>query len=136
MGWSRTVRRAGEIPVAAVTRLRDDWSQARTDPARPGPRAHEILENTVQFELTGRTGFGGGHLGSARAHPDGTPEGDREPDHAERTLDTFGAFGSDGERIPPPRLSRVQRQKVDAALDELVERLAPVTTLCEPRRTV
>jgi iron uptake system component EfeO len=138
--------------VTAVTALRDDWSQARMDPAQLGLRAHEILENTVQFELTGRTDYGSGtNLGTARANLDGTrevlsrlrplldtryedlPGLDRELDHAERTLD---AFGPNGEWTPLPRLSRAQREKVDAALDELVERLASVATLCEPRRTV
>ncbi|MFF7215516.1 EfeM/EfeO family lipoprotein [Streptomyces sp. NPDC008238] len=138
--------------VTAVTGLRDDWSQARMDPAQLGLRAHEILENTVQFELTGRTDFGSGsNLGTARANLDGTrevlsrlrpllatrdadlPELDREMDRAQETLD---AFAADGEWTPLPRLSRAQREKVDAALDELVERLASVATLCEPRRTV
>ncbi|MFF3253637.1 hypothetical protein [Actinacidiphila glaucinigra] len=124
----------GKAPVATVSGLRDDWSQARTGPARPGPRAHEILETTVQFELTGRTGFGsGGGLGTARANPGGTREGDREPDPAQHPHD---AAGSDGERIPPPPLSRAQWQQVDAALDELAGRLASVTPLCEPGRTV
>ncbi|WUD71843.1 hypothetical protein OG937_09095 [Streptomyces sp. NBC_00510] len=92
----------------------------------------------MQFELTGRTGFGsGGDLGTAQATPDRTredlPEPDREPGHAEEALE---ASASDGERTPLPRLSRAQREAVDAALDELVERLALVATLCEARRTV
>ncbi|MFJ8600766.1 alkaline phosphatase family protein [Streptomyces shenzhenensis] len=44
--------------VNAVTALRDAWAQTRMDPAQLGLRAHEILENTVQFELTGRTDYG------------------------------------------------------------------------------
>ncbi|MET9875126.1 hypothetical protein ABZZ36_10950 [Actinacidiphila glaucinigra] len=88
----------------------------------------------MQFELTGRTGFGsGGDLGTARVHLEGTREGDREPDHAQHPR---GAFGPDGARIPPPRLSRAQWRQVDAALDELVGRLASVTAPCEPGRTV
>ncbi|GAA3156073.1 hypothetical protein GCM10017687_87630 [Streptomyces echinatus] len=46
------------------------------DPDGPRPaglRAHEILENTVQFELTGRTDYGSGsNLATARANLDGT----------------------------------------------------------------
>ncbi|MDX2703287.1 hypothetical protein PV350_10505 [Streptomyces sp. PA03-6a] len=92
----------------------------------------------MQFELTGRTGFGGGgDLGTARATPDGTredlPAPDREPGHAEEAL---AASAPDGEWSPLLRLSRAQRETVDAALDELAERLAPVATLCEARRTV
>ncbi|MFJ4850337.1 MULTISPECIES: EfeM/EfeO family lipoprotein [unclassified Streptomyces] len=138
--------------VAAVTALRDSWSQARMDPAQLGLRAHEILENTVQFELTGRTDYGSGsNLATARANLDGTrevlsrlrpllatryqelPQLDHELDAAQDTLD---GLAPDGEWIPLARLTRAQREKVDAALDELVERLASVATLCEPRRTV
>lgn len=138
--------------VAAVTALRDNWSQARMDPAQLGLRAHEILENTVEFELTRRTDFGSGsNLATARANLDGTrevlsrlrpllatryrelPELDRELDEAQDTLD---GLAPDGEGIALSRLTRAQREKVDAALDELVERLASVATLCEPRRTV
>ncbi|MEU6341972.1 EfeM/EfeO family lipoprotein [Streptomyces sp. NPDC046977] len=138
--------------VAAVTALRDSWSQARMDPAQLGLRAHEILENTVQFELTGRTDYGSGsNLATARANLDGTrevlsrlrpllatryqelPQLDHELDAAQDTLD---GLAPDGEWIPLTRLTRAQREKVDAALDELVERLASVATLCEPRRTV
>ncbi|MFF3560508.1 EfeM/EfeO family lipoprotein [Streptomyces sp. NPDC002574] len=138
--------------VAAVTALRDNWSQARMDPAQLGLRAHEILENTVQFELTGRTDYGSGsNLATARANLDGTrevlsrlrpllstrypelPELDRELDETQDTLD---GLAPDGQWTPLSRLTRAQREKVDAALDELVERLASVATLCEPRRTV
>ncbi|MFE0626611.1 hypothetical protein ACFW3D_06525 [Streptomyces sp. NPDC058864] len=123
----------GEALVAAVTGLRDDVAGPHgPGPAPPGPRAHEILESTVQFELTGRTDFGGETLGTARANLDGTREADREPGPEQATLD---AFTSDGGSAQLLRLSRAQREQVDAALDELVERLAPVATLCGPRGT-
>ncbi|MGW0080085.1 EfeM/EfeO family lipoprotein [Streptomyces sp. NPDC003393] len=137
--------------VKALTALRDDWAQARMDPAQLGLRAHEILENTVQFELTGRTDYGSGsNLATARANLDGTRavlsrlrpllaprypglrDLDREMDRAQALLDSL----HHGDRwTPPAGLSRSRREKTDAVLGDLVERLASVATLCDPRRT-
>ncbi|MGW2419661.1 EfeM/EfeO family lipoprotein [Streptomyces sp. NPDC001709] len=138
--------------VKAVTGLRDSWSQTRMDPAQLGLRAHEILENTVQFELTGRTDYGSGsNLATARANLDGTrevlsrlkpllatryaglPELQKKLDRARHTLD---ALHHGGPWTPLDRLSRAQRENVNALLGDLVERLASVATLCDPRRTV
>ncbi|MEU3986011.1 EfeM/EfeO family lipoprotein [Streptomyces sp. NPDC026672] len=138
--------------VKAVTALRDSWAEARMDPAQLGLRAHEILENTVQFELTGRTDYGSGsNLATARANLDGTrevlarlrplltprladlPGLDEEMDRTRHTLDSFRTASG---WTPLDRLDRNGRERVDAALDDLVERLASVATLCDPRRTV
>ncbi|MER6739169.1 EfeM/EfeO family lipoprotein [Streptomyces puniciscabiei] len=138
--------------VKAVTGLRDTWSQTRMDPAQLGLRAHEILENTVQFELTGRTDYGSGsNLATARANLDGTrevldrlhpllttryadlPGLDKDLARAQRTLD---GFRHGGHWTPLGELSRAQREQTDAVLGDLVERLASVATLCDPRRTV
>ncbi|MGW2485825.1 EfeM/EfeO family lipoprotein [Streptomyces sp. NPDC001606] len=138
--------------VQAVTALRDSWAQTRMDPAQLGLRAHEILENTVQFELTGRTDYGSGsNLATARANLDGTrevlsrlepvlatryaglPALHKELDRARHTLDGFhGPAGW----TPLDRLGRARREDVNAVLGGLVERLASVATLCDPRRTV
>ncbi|MER6028823.1 EfeM/EfeO family lipoprotein [Streptomyces sp. NPDC001851] len=138
--------------VKALTGLRDTWSQARMDPAQLGLRAHEILENTVQFELTGRTDYGSGsNLATARANLDGTrevlsrlrpllstryaglPGLDKDLERARHTLDGF----RHGDRWTPlDALSRARREQIDAVLGDLVERLASVATLCDPRRTV
>ncbi|GGJ03144.1 EfeM/EfeO family lipoprotein [Streptomyces brasiliensis] len=138
--------------VTSVTALRDSWAQARMDPAQLGLRAHEILENTVQFELTGRTDYGSGtNLGTARANVDGThevlsrlrpllatryadlPGLERDVDRAGHTLDGFHTASG---WTPLTRLDRAQRETIDASLDDLVERLASVATLCGPRRAV
>ncbi|MFI8239491.1 EfeM/EfeO family lipoprotein [Streptomyces sp. NPDC085866] len=137
--------------VKAVTRLRDSWSQTRMDPAQLGLHAHEILENTVQFELTGRTDYGSGsNLATARANLDGTrevlsrlrpllttrysdlPGLDRDLDHAQHLLD---GFRHGGRWTAPTALDRAGRQRVDSVFGDLVERLASVATLCDPRRT-
>ncbi|MEU5085325.1 EfeM/EfeO family lipoprotein [Streptomyces sp. NPDC021356] len=148
---ARTLRAPAAALVRAVTALRDTWSQARMDPAQLGLRAHEILENTVQFELTGRTDYGSGSaLATARANLDGTRAVlsrlhpllagryaalaglDRGMERARSLLDGF----RHGERWTPlDRLSRTRRERTDAVLGDLVERLASVATLCDPRRT-
>ncbi|MER6127238.1 EfeM/EfeO family lipoprotein [Streptomyces sp. NPDC001795] len=146
------LRAPADALVKSVRALSTNWAQARMDPAQLGLRAHEILENTVQFELTGRTDHGSGsNLATARANLDGTravlarlrpllstryadlPGLDRELDRAQHTLDGF----RHGDRWTPlDQLDRAQREQVDAVLGDLVERLASVATLCDPRRTV
>ncbi|MDH6212841.1 iron uptake system EfeUOB component EfeO/EfeM [Streptomyces pseudovenezuelae] len=151
-------RSAGALKVPAtalakaVTALRDSWAQTRMNPAQLGLRAHEILENAVQFELTGRTDYGSGsNLATARANLDGTREvlsrlrpllATRYPElpslegQLDRAQDTLDGFRRGGAWTPLDRLSRTRREDVDAVLGDLVERLASVATLFDPRRTV
>ena len=133
-----------------VTALRTSWRQARMDPLDMGLRAHEILENTVQFELTGRTDYGSGsNLATARANVDGTRAvlsrlrpvlRGRYPGlhRLERQLAAAGALlddqRRDGHWTPPDGLGRARREKVNAVLSHLVERLADVAALCDVRR--
>ncbi|WP_438484092.1 EfeM/EfeO family lipoprotein [Streptomyces sp. S186] len=138
--------------AAAVHALRDEWAQARMDPAALGLRAHEILENTAQFELTGRTDYGSGsNLATARANLDGTravlarlrpllttryPELPRLDGVLDRTGKLLDGFRRNGRWTPLDALSRTERERTNAAVGDLVERLASVATLCDPRRTV
>ncbi|MEW1646080.1 EfeM/EfeO family lipoprotein [Streptomyces sp. NPDC091219] len=134
-----------------VHALESSWPTQRMDPSDTGLRAHEILENTVQFELTGRTDYGSGsNLATARANLDGTRVllGFLNPllktrdagfaelgtwmDRAQHTLDGLDRSGT---WTPPARLTRPQREKVDADLGGLVERLADVAALTDVRRT-
>ncbi|MFF7645789.1 imelysin family protein [Streptomyces canus] len=135
----------------AVRALRKRWPDQRMDPADIGLRAHEILENTVQFELTGRTDYGSGtDLATARANLDGTRAllGHLRPLLKTRTtgltrIDTWmnrtqhalDAFDHHGRWTPLAELTRAQREKVNADLSELVERLAEVAALTDVRRT-
>ncbi|MFI1263011.1 MULTISPECIES: EfeM/EfeO family lipoprotein [Streptomyces] len=138
--------------LATVRTLRDDWAQERMDPADLGLRAHEILENTVEFELTGRTDYGSGsNLATARANIDGTravlsrlhpllvsryPGLRKLDDDLDRTRRLLDGFRHDGRWTPPDRLDRARREQVNAVFGDLVERLASVATLCDARRTV
>ncbi|MEU9098693.1 EfeM/EfeO family lipoprotein [Streptomyces sp. NPDC048361] len=135
----------------AVHALRDSWPQVRLDPSQLGLRAHEILEVTAQSELTGRTDYGSGSsLATARANLDGTRElltllrpllASRYPDlprldaWLDRTQRTLDGFGSDGKWTPLDRLGHQDRQRLNSDIGQAVELLAPVATICDPRRT-
>jgi iron uptake system component EfeO len=137
--------------VSDIDKLRVSWPQARMDPGDLGRRAHEILENTLQFELTGRTDYGSGsNLATARANLNGTravlgflhpllisrdiglSRLDAQLDRLQHTLDSFdtpsGWTGLD-------KLTRHQHEQVDAYLSESLEQLALVAAVCEVRRT-
>ena len=134
-----------------VRALRDSWPDQRMDPGDVGLRAHEILENTVQFELTGRTDYGShSNLATARANLDGTRVllGYLRPllktraaglagidSWMNRAQGTLDGFEHDGRWTPLTGLTRARREKTDADLGELVERLAEVAALTDVRRT-
>ncbi|WP_225847159.1 EfeM/EfeO family lipoprotein [Streptomyces sp. HPF1205] len=146
-----SLRGAAARLVSDTKALRASWAQARMDPADLGLRAHEILENTQQFELTGRTDYGSGtSLATARANLDGTREVlaelhallvPRDPqlpqleaalDRTQRDLDDRHRGGS---WTPLGALSHDQRQRINADVGDLLERLAPVATIFDVRRT-
>lgn len=137
---------------ADVHTLRDSFAQQQIDPADLGLRAHEIMENTLQFELTGATDYGSGtNLATALANLDGSraaltvlrpllatrmprlSDVDSWLDRTERVLRS--AQRADGGWTPVARLDHTLRQKINATVSELTEQLAPVATTTEPRRT-
>jgi len=134
-----------------VHALESSWPSQRMDPADTGLRAHEILENTVQFELTGRTDYGSRtNLATAHANLDGTrvllgylgpllktrDAGYSElGDWMDRAQHTLDGFDHSGKWTPLAQLTRPQREKVDSDLGGLVERLADVAALTDVRRT-
>ncbi|GHF39033.1 EfeM/EfeO family lipoprotein [Streptomyces morookaense] len=145
------LRRAARRLAADVRTLRTREDRTRMDPADLPRRAHEILEDAFRQELTGRTDYGSGTgLATVRADVDGTravlarlrpllrsryaglPLLDRRLDRVQRTLD---AQRRGGRWTPPLRLARADRERVDAELGDVLERLAEVAALCEPRRT-
>ncbi|WP_377271755.1 EfeM/EfeO family lipoprotein [Peterkaempfera sp. SMS 1(5)a] len=134
-----------------VRKLRDQWADARMEPADLGLRAHEITEDTVTFELTGHNDYGSGSsLATARAQLDGTAEVlDRlrpllEPRDPElpgidqwlaRSRSDLDALGHDGSWPAPDKLTDNQRERINADFGGLVERLAGVAAVCDVRRT-
>jgi iron uptake system component EfeO len=144
-----------EAPAAAldtaVRALRDGWPQQRMDPAAMGLRAHEIIEDTERFELTARTDYGSGtNLATARANLDGTeailaklrtllvprdPGVDALDAALARAGSDLDAQHRGGVWTPVDRLTRAQRERIDADFGALLEQLAPVAAIFEVRRT-
>ncbi|MGW2741077.1 iron uptake transporter permease EfeU [Streptomyces sp. NPDC001450] len=136
----------------AAEGLRKAFPAQAFDPGDLPLRAHEILENTLQFELTGDTDQGSGtNLATADANLAGTRElltvlrpllSSRAP----RMLPTVDAdiarlqklldAAHDGTRwTPVGQLAATDRQRVNGATGQLLEDLAPVPDLLEIRKS-
>ncbi|WGL51161.1 EfeM/EfeO family lipoprotein [Nocardioides sp. BP30] len=116
-----------------------------------GLRSHEILENAVQFELTGSTDRGSHtNLATVDANLTGTRQalkplrpllGQRDPDLAvtdrwlQRSQALVRSFDHGGTWTPLGRLTRAQHEEIDADLEQTVEYLSEVAAITEPRRT-
>ena len=136
---------------ADVAALRKGFAAERTDPNDLPLRAHEILENALQFELTGDADQGSGDgLAIIAANLAGTRMvlsaiapviQPRYPRWAVASgeLDTLArlvaAQDRGGRWTPPAALSRPDRERLDGALGQLLEDLAPIAALGEVRRT-
>ena len=138
--------------VSDVTGLRKAFPAQDFDPADLPLRSHEILENTLQFELTGDTDEGSGtNLATANANLAGTKEllsvlrpliTKRAP-HQLALIDTDIARLQtllDGSRkgavwTPVGSLDPTARAKIDGATGQLLEDLAPVPDLLEIRKS-
>ncbi|MET9524653.1 iron uptake transporter permease EfeU [Streptomyces coeruleorubidus] len=115
-------------------------------------RAHEILENTLQFELTGDTDQGSGTgLATADANLSGTrelltvlrpllttraprllPTVDADIARLQALLD---AEHRDGRWTPVDRLGRTEKARIDGATGQLLEDLSPVPDVLEIRKS-
>jgi iron uptake system component EfeO len=131
--------------------LSDEWSTTRMDPLDIGLRAHEITEDSIQLDLTGRSDFGSGtSLATARAGLDGTVEllgvlhpllAPRDPHLPElqAALTTaqsdLDATRKDSDWRAPGALPRAERERVNADFGDLAEQLAPVAVIFDVRRT-
>ncbi|GAB3574703.1 EfeM/EfeO family lipoprotein [Amycolatopsis endophytica] len=136
----------------AVQELRESFPDAQIDQLDLGLRAHEIMENALQSELTGHDDYGSGTgLATTLANLDGTvavvdvlrpllttrmpalPDVDNQIARTRAVLRT--ARRPDGSWIPVAQLSTAQRERVNGAVAELTERLAPIAAITAPRRT-
>ncbi|MFI6854270.1 iron uptake transporter permease EfeU [Streptomyces sp. NPDC050416] len=151
-------RSAGELKgpadqlAADVEGLRKAFPHQDFDPSDLPLRAHEILENTLQFELTGDTDQGSGTgLATADANLAGTRElltvlrpllTTRAP-HLLPTVDAdiarlqalLDAEHRDGRWTPADRLGRTGKARIDGATGQLLEDLSPVPDLLEIRKS-
>jgi iron uptake system component EfeO len=117
-----------------------------------GLRTHEIMENALEFQLTGHDDYGSGTtLATVLANI----QGDREllsllhPLLVSRYpglpavytwLDRLQALieaqhQPDGTWVPVSQLPQAASQAIDAACGQLVEELAPIASIAEPRNT-
>ena len=140
---------AALVPVAkalqaSIHSLARTFTQAQLDPGEVAIRAHEITENAIQFELTGTTDYGSHtNLATVAANLAGTRI--VLDLLAPLLLSRYPALGrtyaslSRAQRAVPvgqtlSQLSRGRREQLNADLGELVELLAPIAEICEPRR--
>ena len=136
---------------ADVRDLRQSFPAAQIEPNDLALRAHEIMEDALQFEVSGRADYGSGTtLATTLANIEGTrtvlgvlrpllqqrlptlPTVDSWLDRA--TVAVQAARRPDGTWTPVGALDRRHREEVDGALAELTEQLAPVATIVAPRR--
>lgn len=122
--------------VGDVKGLADQFAGAELEPLQIAIRAHEISENALQFELTGRTDFGShSQLATVGANLQGTAVvlrivgslvAPRYP-ALSRALAALHTAQAD--------LAHASHERVDADISELCELLAPIAAVLEPRRT-
>jgi iron uptake system EfeUOB component EfeO/EfeM len=136
--------------VASVAGLQQDFPSEEVDPGDLPLRTHEILENALQFQLTGIADYGSGTtLATIYANTQGTEEllGVLTPliktadpqllTAAQQGLATLQrdltAEHVSGTWTPVARLSITARDRLDADLGQLLETLSSVPALLYPR---
>jgi len=143
------------IPVAAtltkdVLALRKAWPGMQVAQLDVGLRTHEILENALQFQLTGADDYGSGTtLATTEANITGTrelltllhpllvPRYAALPD-TERWLDRLQSLlekqqRTDGSWVPVASLPPDAREQINAACSQALQLLAPIADITEPR---
>ncbi|MFE4976745.1 iron uptake transporter permease EfeU [Kitasatospora sp. NPDC056651] len=134
-----------------VAQLAHDFPGQDFAPGDLPLRAHEILENTLQFELTGDTDMGSGtNLATTQANLAGTQElltllqpllDERDPQvlvrvnaGMKRVGDLVAAAHRSEGWTPVDRLPADARRQLNGATGQLLEDLAPVPALLEIRK--
>jgi iron uptake system component EfeO len=134
-----------------VGRLRSSFAAAQIDPLEVSIRAHEIAENALQLELTGRSDLGSHtSLATVAANLAGTRTllGILAPllrpryaalaqatAQLSRAQADVAAQDRRGRWTPLTAIPQATRQRIDSDVGELCELLAPVATILEPRRS-
>ena len=142
-------------PAATLDRdvlaLRRFWPGMEVDLLDLGLRTHEILENALEFQLTGHDDYGSGTtLATTAANITGTRElltilhpllVARYPGlpsvyaGLDQLHSLLMAEERPGGRWTPVRaLGTDRRQQIDAAAGQLLQELAPIAAIAEPRR--
>jgi iron uptake system component EfeO len=135
-----------------VRALRAAWPRMQVDLLDLGLRSHEILENALQFQLTGHDDYGSGTtLATTQANITGTRELltvlHRLLVPRYRALPSVYAWlgqlqarlasarRPDGGWTPAARLTTSRRERINAAAGQALTELAPIAVIFEPRRT-
>jgi iron uptake system component EfeO len=146
------------VPVADtlnrdVDQLVTWWPTQEVTLSDLGRRAHEVIENALEFQLTGHDDYGSGTtLASTAAaikasqvllallHPllapryPGLPSVYSGLDQLQSLLEKEQL--PNGWWVPESALSVSQRQAIDAACGQVLQELAPVAAITEPRNTL
>jgi iron uptake system component EfeO len=146
-----SLRKAADGLDSDVRGLVAAFPQQETEPGDLGLRAHEIMENSQQFQLSGEADQGSGtSLATVSANLEGTTEvlsvlrpllSTRYPGMPQvdawlkRTEALVAAQDHGGTWTPVADLSQTDREHLDGAVGELLENLAPVASICTVRRT-
>ena len=138
--------------AADVRSLLATWPTMEIPLIDVGLRTHEIMENALEFQLTGHDDYGSGTtLATALANIQGTREllsllhpllVTRYPGlpAVYTWLDRLQALleaqrQPDGTWVPVSQLSVSARQDIDAACGQALQELAPIASIAEPRNT-
>ncbi|HZX04524.1 EfeM/EfeO family lipoprotein [Kribbella sp.] len=133
--------------ATAVHGLQKDLPNEQVDPNDLGLRAHEIMENALQFELTGENDQGSGtSLNTALANLNGTAtvlailDPVLKPRYADlpqvqKWIARVRVLLAANQNTPVGKLDHTTRQQLNGAVGELLEKLAPVAAICDVRRT-
>lgn len=133
--------------IQAVTGLTEDFTSADIDPGGLPLRSHEILENALQFQLSGLSDYGSGtQLATLRANLDGTGAvlttlaaliAPRDPQLLPAIAVGTAAVRADLDAVPANgaggQPTRTQRQKLNGDLGALLEQLSTVPGLLQGR---
>jgi iron uptake system component EfeO len=123
--------------VNDLSALQHRFAMAQIDPAIVAIRAHEICENALQFELTGKTDFGShSQLRTVHANLEGTLVvlGEVHNLLAPRYPQLPNAIQLLHQALTDVA-APATHERIDADISELCELLAPVAATLEPRRT-
>jgi iron uptake system component EfeO len=135
-----------------IRALRTSWPSTEINLLDIGLRTHEILENALEFQLTGHDDYGSGStLATTEANVQGTLElltvlhpllaGRYAGLPAVYTwLDRLQSLLNqdkrpNGQWIPVSGLGASSREQIDAACSQALEELAPIAAITEPRLT-
>ena len=144
-------------PVAAtlntdVHQLLASWPSQQVPLIDIGLRTHEILENALEYQLTGHDDYGSGTtLATTLANIQGTryllsllhpllaPRDAQLPaistglNHLQALIEKEQL--PNGWWVPVASASTAAREQMDAACDQVLQELAPIASIAEPRNT-